>query len=204
MRRTMMCGTIAALVSLVASRTVSGQSVKSHSSGFFVGLGVEGAGIVTNVNGGSTNESGGGAGLELGYGFSPRWSLVGDASGATINAEGGGTYTLSHVDLGARVHFRTGPNVVVPFIQFGLAGRDERQDVATLSGTHTVSADGGGIFFGVGMNAHFNPGWAFSGNVNWVVGNFTDAQVDNQSVGTGSVSATSARIHLGLVWFPGA
>jgi outer membrane autotransporter protein len=121
-----------------------------------------------------------------------------------MNADGGGTYTLSHVDLGARVHFRTGTNIVVPFIQFGLSGRDERQDVTTASGTHTVSANGAGLSFGAGLNAHFNPSWAFSGSVTWTVGNFSNYQVDNEDIGGSSVNATSARVHAGIIWFPGA
>ena len=200
MMHKMQCALLAVFGASLISTPSFGQVVKSHSSGFFVGLGIEGDGIVTNVSGGSTNESGGGAGVQLGYGFSPRWSLIGDVSSANINAEGGDTYLLTHVDLGARVHFRTGPNIVVPFIQFGLSGRDEREDI----GTHTFSANGGGVFFGAGMNAHFNPAWAFSGSANWVVGNFTNAQVDNQSVGSESVGATSARVHLGIIWFPRA
>lgn len=196
---------IVASCCLLLTLTPAGaQTRKSHSSGFFMGFGLEGNGIVTNSNGGSTNESGSGGGLELGYGFNPTWSLFGDVSGANINSEGGDTYLLTHVDLGARVHFRTGPNVVVPFIQFGLSGRDEREEVLTTTGTHTVSANGGGIFFGAGINAHFNPALAFAGSINWVAGSFSSFQIDNKNVGTSSVTATSARLHLGLVWFPGA
>lgn len=102
----------AALAAAASALPMAGQLGKSHSSGFFIGLGLEGNGIVTNPSGaGSTNESGSGAGIDLGYGFSPRWSMYGAISGANINAEGGDTYLLTHVDLGARVHFRTGPNV---------------------------------------------------------------------------------------------
>lgn len=201
MKRLVVTAAGLALVCAVGIAPASAQAVKSHSSGFFVGLGLEGNGIVTNPSGSSSiNESGSGAGVELGYGFSPRWALYGDASGANINADGGGTYTLTHVDVGARVHFRTGPNVVVPFLQFGLAGRDERQDVDG----HTVSANGAGVSFGGGLNAHFNPAFAFTGSVTWVVGNFSNYRVDNVSFDGSSVNATSARLHLGVVWFPGA
>jgi hypothetical protein len=181
--------------------SLSAQAVKSHSSGFFVGLGLEGTGISTKPSGGAaTIESGNGGGLELGYGFSPRWALYGDVSGADVNGEGDDSYLLTHVDLGARVHFRTGPNRVVPFIQFGLAGRNEREDV----GGHTVSANGAGVSLGAGLHAHFTPTFAFSASVIGVVGNFNNSHVDNTSVSDASTSATSVRMHLGLVWFPGA
>src|SRR5579884_2554187 len=84
---------------------------RSHSSGLFIGLGVEGDGISTHLYQSSiwTKETGAGGGLVLGYGFTPRWSLYSQASSASINQDGGGTYTLRHLDAGARLHFRTGP-----------------------------------------------------------------------------------------------
>ncbi len=154
---------------------------KSHSAGFFIGLGYEGNSIVTTPTGSSSSsESGTGGGLALGYGFTRRWSIYSEISGATINADGGGSYTLAHFDLGARVHFRTGPHVVVPFVQFGLSGRDESENVTTSSGTHTVDASGAGIAFGGGLNAHFTPSFAFSGSLTWSVGNFSTYKVDNE------------------------
>lgn len=169
---------------------------RSHSSGFFIGLGIEGNGLTAN-NGVST-ESGGGSGLVLGYGFNRRWALYGDLSGAVMNAADGGTYSLGHLDLGARVHFRTGPNVVVPFLQFGLVGRTI---AATVNGDN-VSFTGGGVSFGGGVNAHFTPSVALSTAVTWSVGSFNNFQVDNVAVSGLSVDATTARIHLGIIWFP--
>ena len=185
----------------LSGASLSAQAVKSHSSGFFVGLGLEGTGISTKPSGRTaTIESGNGGGLELGYGFGPRWALYGDVSGAGVNGEGDDRYLLTHVDVGARVHFRAGPNRVVPFIQLGLAGRDEREDVSG----HTVSANGGGVSLGAGLHAHFTPTFAFSGSIIGVVGNFNNSHIDNESVSDASTSATSVRVHLGLVWFPGA
>ena len=169
---------------------------RSHSSGFFIGLGIEGNGLTAN-NGVST-ESGGGSGLVLGYGFNRRWALYGDLSGAVMNAADGGTYSLGHLDLGARVHFRTGPNVVVPFLQFGLVGRTI---AATVNGDN-VSFTGGGVSFGGGFNAHFTPSVALSTAVTWSVGTFTNYQIDNVSGSGLSVDATTARLHLGIIWFP--
>src|SRR5690349_2189833 len=83
----------------------------SRSSGFFVGLGVEGDGVSTHVAQSDiwTKAAGGGAELVLGYGFTPRWSLYSDLSVASIDQDQdqGGRYSLRHVDAGVRVHFRT-------------------------------------------------------------------------------------------------
>lgn len=185
----------AALLLVAATSVAAAQ--KSQSTGFFLGAGLEGNGITTNESG-STTESGSGLGITLGYGFTPTWSLYGQLSGASINADGGGTYTLAHFDIGARVHFRSGPNTVVPFLQFGLAGRGVSQDVNGSS----VTGNGAGISLGGGLNAHFSPKVAFSGAVTWTVGSFDHFAVDGNSVNGTSVDATSARVHLGLVWFP--
>jgi hypothetical protein len=171
---------------------------RSRSKGFFVGVGVEGSGIQTNVAG-SSAESGPGGGLVLGYGFSKRWSLYTDVSDAVMNATGGGTYSLAHADLGARVHFRGGAHALVPFLQVGATGRA----VSTTVGGTTYTGSGGGATLGAGLNAYFTHSAALSAVASWSVGNFDKFQVDNLVVGTNaSVTATTARVHLGMVWFP--
>lgn len=197
MRLSSLCAALAAAILPLAAANAQQQVTKSTASGFFIGLGLEGDGLTTN-QGGATTESGSGGGLELGYGFNKRWSLYGELSGAQMNASGGDTYSLAHLDLGARVHFRAGPNVVVPFLQFGLAGRAVAADV---NGS-TVSGSGGGLSLGGGLNAHFTPSVAFSGAVTWTVGTFDTFRVDNQTVAGSSIDATTARVHLGIIWFP--
>jgi hypothetical protein len=174
------------------------EAQKSKSSGLYLGLGFEGNGISTRAGGTTTNESGSGGDLTVGYGFSDRWSLYGQGSAASINAQGGGTYTLAHFDVGARLHFRTGPNTVVPFLQFGLAGRSVAQN---LSGA-TVTGSGGGVSAGAGFNAHFTPAVALSAAATWTFGSFNQFEVDGQPIDGGTINATSARINIGLVWFP--
>ena len=173
---------------------------KSYSSKFFVGVGAEGNAIAAGPSGTTTPESGRGAGLLLGYGFSPRWALYGVISAASINGERSGTYSLAHVDIGTRVHFLAGTSRVVPFIQFGVSGRAESETI----GTRTFTASGPGVAFGGGLNVHFIPAFALSAGVTWSVGDFSNYQVNNQNVSLDAVSATSARVHLGVIWFPGA
>jgi len=191
---------VVAIIAPICAASAQEGAKKSTSSGFFVGLGAEGASIMTNDDA-KTTDSGGGAGIVLGYGFSTRWSLYGQLSGATINAgESDDTYSLGHVDVGARVHFRAGRNVVVPFLQFGLSARGVSQDVNGV----TVRGSGGALSFGAGLNAHFTPKVAFSSAVTWSVGNFDRFQVGNLVTGNFSVTATTTRLHVGLLWFPGA
>jgi hypothetical protein len=184
----------------------SAESIKSVSSGFFLGAGLEGAGLAPNNNGiNSSTDSGSGAGLVIGYGFNPRWSLYGALSGANMNASDfSGSYGLGHFDLGTRVHFRTGPNKVVPFVQFGLSGRAAAQSYRIGSRLYDVTVSGAGAEFGGGLNAHFSPRFAFSGGVTWMVGNFSTYTINGVAYSGSPVSETSARIHLGLIWFPGS
>jgi hypothetical protein len=171
---------------------------RSRSTGFYLGLGLEGNGLLPKERG-STSESGGGLGVVLGYGLGRRFSLYAEMSGATMEyADGSGSYALAHADLGTRLHFRAGPNAVVPFLQVGLSGRTMAVDFNDFSG----SGSGGGISFGGGLNAHLSPSAAFSAAMTWTVGNF-DRWAGNWSYPGGySMNATSARLHLGMVWFP--
>jgi len=169
---------------------------KSTSAGFFFGVGAEGSAIRGNESQ-SVTESGGGGSVTLGYGFSKHWSMYGDVSGASINADGGGSYSLAHADLGARVHFRSGPNIVVPFLQAGFAGRAIVED---FQGSR-FTGSGGGFSFGGGLNAHFTPRVALTGAVTWTGGTFNHFTADGQTFDSPSFDATSARVQLGLMWF---
>jgi len=172
---------------------------KSASSGFFFGFGVEGNAIRGN-EAQSVTESGGGGNLTLGYGFGKHWSMYGDASGAAINADGGGSYSLGHADLGVRVHFRSGPNIIVPFLQAGVSGRAISEN---FQGSRIIG-NGAGFSFGAGLNSHFTPKVALTTGVTWTGGSFTHFTQDGATFTNPSFDATSARLQLGLMWFPGA
>lgn len=170
---------------------------RSKSSGLFVGVGAEGDGL-KGTAAGSPTESGSGAGLVLGYGFNRRWALYSDFSGAVMNSNGGGTYQLAHADVGVRVHFRTG-HMLVPFLELAADGRGIS---ATANGV-TVTGTGAGGSFGAGLNTFFTRSVALSSAVTWSGGTFNNFRLDNFAVANGySVDAMTARLHLGLVWFP--
>ncbi len=168
----------------------------SRTKGLFIGLDAEGNGLQTNVAGSSV-ESGPGAGVVLGYGFTRRLSLYAGGSYAQMNATAGGTYILEHGDLGARLHFRSG-HVIVPFIELGATGRQ----VSTTQSGVTYTANGIGGSAGLGFNIYFMRAVALSTAADWSMGNINNYQVDNLVVGGSSVSAMTARVHVGLVWFP--
>jgi len=172
---------------------------KSRSMGFFVGGGFEGNGVA--VEGSDVTESGSGFGLTLGYGFTPRVAIYGQISGARVeSADVFGDYGLGHFDVGARVHFRAPTKTVVPFIQFGLSSRAIGYEF--LGDDWVVTGFGG--TFGVGLNAHFTPAVAFTTSGVWSVGSLSNLKINGDSVPFDSFGFTTARVHIGIIWFPQA
>jgi hypothetical protein len=189
---------IAAAVVSLAAHTADAQAVaaKSRSAGFYLGGALEGDG----VNMGGIKKSGGGASALVGYGFTPRWSLYSqfDVTNVATSDAPDHRPIFAALDLGTRIHFRTGPHVVVPFAQVGFTGHVEFDKVGDV----VSSSSGGGVSVGGGLNAHFTPAVAFTGAVTWTFGNFSSFRVDHQLVDRDPEKVTTGRIHLGLVWFP--
>jgi hypothetical protein len=168
---------------------------KSRTRGFFVGGSYEGNGVV--FEDGDETDSGAGFGVTLGYGFTPKLALYGQLSGASVD-DSIGSYGLGYFDLGLRAHFRAPAKTVVPFVQAGLSARALSRNI----GANTVEASGAGVAFGGGINAHFNPALAFTTGVTWSVGNFANGKVNGNVVDLDSFGMTSARVQVGIIWFP--
>jgi len=181
----------------------SARPMKSASAKFFVGADLEVTSLVTTpIGSASTTESGPGLGLVLGYGFTPIWAVYGNLSGASLSDIEGNGFGLRHFDVGLRAHFLSGPHVVVPFVQAGLSGRGVAQTVTTPFEQRNATASGAGFGFGGGLNVHVRPALAISAGVTWSVGDFTNFTANKQTVTGESVGATTARVHVGVIWFP--
>lgn len=188
---------VVAGLTLTASH-LDAQASKSRSAGFFLGGGLEGDGVKEDTPI-AKDRSGGGGGVVVGYGFNQRWSLFSQFGVAQVTSPDfpDHEYAFGHLDLGARVHFRTGPHVVVPFLQFGVTGRTELDDVAGVG----FSSTGAGLSLGGGFNAHFTPSVALSTAATWTFGHFDSFKVDGETVERDPVKVTTARIQIGVVWF---
>lgn len=167
---------------------------KSRSEGFFLGVEFEGSGIVFEDE---DSRPGSGFGVTVGYGFNPKVSIYGYVSAASVDDGEGGDYGLGHFDIGTRLHFRAPAKTVVPFIQGGISSRALKQDVGIVE----VGASGVALSVGGGINAHFNPALAFNAGVVWSFGDM-DFKVNGASERTESIGMTSARVQVGIVWFP--
>lgn len=177
---------------------------RSSASGFFAGGGFEWSLLTSNdVTHAAGSESGPGIGLLAGYGFSRVWSLYGGVSFASIDSSTfDGTYALRHVDVGTRIHFAPPGNRVVPFVQLALSRRSLSADYTATQVSHSLDASSPGVSFGGGVNIHINPAVALSAGASWMVGDFNSYELDGKAVSGTSLSAASARVHIGMVWFP--
>jgi hypothetical protein len=203
-----------AFLALAASALITGaasaQTAHSSTQKFFIGLGLNGSSIKFEGDGNET-ESGPGFSLQLGYGFTPKFAMFVEGTGAALDDDDPSSdnpVALGHFDIGARYHFSNPSRKLVPFLEVALTGRALAQDDATFDdgagGTQTadVSYTGGGFSFGGGLLYFFNPRWALNGGVKWTVGEFSTVTVDNVSVSGFEADATSARLTLGVSWFP--
>lgn len=193
---------VAGLTSVLGARAASGQaSTKSHTNGFFLGVGLEGASQTVE---GEDMESGGGLGLNLGYGFNKTFALYANLGGASISSHDIGDYALAHVDLGARVSFRSGPNQVVPYLIGAVTGRAAKIDFVGLSGhSNSANVSGAGFTLGVGLNVFFNRTLALDLNYLYTGGNYDQVKVDNVTISGLDLSAKTGRLHAGVTWFVG-
>jgi hypothetical protein len=116
--------------------------IKSASSKLFLGVDFEGIVIMeTSATAPPSTNSGSGAGLVVGYGLTPRWALYANLSGGHVqDPDSRQIFGLGHFDVGTRVHFRTGPHVVVPFAQVGLARRAGYMTLDTSTGSQDFKA----------------------------------------------------------------
>src|SRR4051812_19863841 len=103
------------LMLVTAARAAQGQAEdKSRTDAWWIGAGVESNTVLTNPPAGNEHHNGIGGGAIVGFGFDDNWSIYAQGSTATMK-NSGSDFGLTQLDLGMRVHFRSG-KVAVPFI----------------------------------------------------------------------------------------
>ena len=191
--RLILCVVISALLISALPSPADAQN-NSRSQGFFIGGGYEGNGVVFEDE--DDGESGAGFGVTFGYGFTPKLALYGQWSGASIESDEGTDYGLGHFDFGARVHF------LAPTHACSVrSGRTIARALAADDGSTEVEGSGYGFAFGGGLNAHFNPALAFTARSRMVLGDVGDFKANGSALNLDSFGMTTARIHIGLIWF---
>lgn len=201
MRNSPLAALLAAAALLAGSTSLAAQAplspVRSDPTGFHVAGYLSGAGIVYEDD--DEAESGPGAALALGWGVSRSVTLYLEGAGANVQmTDLDDTYTLAHVDLGVRIHFRGPQATVLPYLTVGYSGRAAALD---LDGDpFTIS--GAGPSFGGGLLVFLSRRAALDFGLKWTAGKFTEAEYLGEKVDI-DILATSARFNVGLAWWAG-
>ena len=195
---------IALAAAVLFASTASAQATarpRASTSKFFVGLGLNGSAI--KFENATEGENGSGATLQLGYGFTPKFAMFFEGTGAALNTDE--PMALGHFDVGARYHFTNPSRAFVPFLEVALTGRAMMQENVSFDGGTTVNdfaLAGGGFSFGGGLLYFMNPKWALNTGLKWTAGRFTDAKYGNVTMTGFESDATTARFNVGVTWFP--
>jgi hypothetical protein len=198
--------TLAMLIILGATAPAIAQSAdRSNTKGFMLGFALNGTSI--KVEDDDNTEQGGGATLQLGYGFNRSFTGFIDLSGVTLEGDQGDSdVTLAQVFLGGRFNIGTSDKRWIPFLDVGLGARIlEQKDVQFCNPgctTSDVSFSGPAFFLGGGLSFYMTRSLALTGGLHWGVGEFSDVKVDNVTVSGFETDATTARFNLGITWYP--
>lgn len=182
-------------------------TARSKTTGFMLGLGLNGTSIKFESD--DEADSGSGATLQLGYGFTRRFTGLIDVSGVVLDGDQGeGEVTLAQVFLAGRIHFGSTSARWIPFIDLGLGARGLGQkdaQVCTPGGcaTHDLTFSGGAFMAGAGVSLYATRTFAITGGLTIGVGEFSDRKMDNVTVSGFEEDATTARLNLGISWWPG-
>ncbi len=177
---------------------------RSNTTGIFLNAHLNATGISYNLSDfddeGDETDSGGGLGLQVGYGFSPLVTVYLAANGSGMKNDSDDAYTLSHVDLGVRFNFGAGRRTV-PYANLAFGYRAARVEVGRRGSE--IEYSGGGLTLGGGVQYFLSPALALDGGLQVTLGTFTDVRVNNVIVEDRlDVESASVRLGFGLSWFP--
>lgn len=175
----------------------------SNTRGFFLNVHLNGTSISYDEErfpNRDNTDSGGGAGLKVGYGISPLVTFYLGLNGSSMQPEGDDSqsYTLAHVDLGAQFNFGAGRNRAVPYAELALTARQ----ATVTAGPIDLEIRGGGITAGGGLKYFLSPMLALDGGLNFTFGTFTEVEVGAFREDIQDIGAVSARLAVGLSWYP--
>lgn len=196
---------LAFALSLSLLAAVSADAQESTTRGFNVGLHLGGASL--KVENGDQH-GGGGGGLWIGYGFNRTVQLFVQLDGSEIDVTDSdvqGKWTMGHGDLGVRFHFANSLRSWVPYLQAAVTGRVVSVTDANVSGSASsgdASLLGGGLTLGGGILVYFSETLAMDIQLDWTGGTFTDLEVGNVTISGFELDAQSARLNLGVSWWP--
>jgi opacity protein-like surface antigen len=152
-------------------------------------------------------KTGFGAGLQLGYGFTPMFMLFAaiDAAQQDIDdPEATGDFVLAHFDIGGRLSFARATSPLAPYIELALMGRALAATVTDpeLGGEADVAFSGGGFAVGAGIQYSFSPKVALDVGARVGFGKFGTLEIDKQEQDLDVKNSMSTRINVGVSFYP--
>jgi hypothetical protein len=187
-----------------AAGAQSPRASRSTTEGWFLNAHLNGSSLT--IDDVVTDESGGGGGLQVGYGFTRTFSLYIASDVASVRDREPnfrGDYSLSQFDIGARFNFANRARIVTPYFDLALTGRRFAADVTLFGLSGDAEWQGGGVSAGGGLAIHTSPRVAIDIGVKFTGGEFTDLEINGASVSDQNRRGSGARLNLGVTWYPG-
>ena len=189
-----------ALCLLMALPTQAQQ--RSNTTGLFLNAHLNGTAISYDNDNlfEEGSHSGGGGGIQIGYGFTPLITIYLGLNGSSMSTDDiEDAYTLAHVDLGSQFNFMSGRSAAVPY---GNIAFTFRQATLDFGNNAEVDFNGGGITLGGGLKYFLSEKIALDVSLLGTFGKFTEIDFGGAAFDIDEVDATSVRLGLGLSFFP--
>lgn len=146
----------------------------------------------------SGSNDGAGVGLDVSYGASKLVTVRFNVDMSSVSVKNENAYPVAHADLGVRFLFGNLQHRVKPFAQVLFSGTAAEQDFSI----YDLKMAGGGMSIGGGVLYFFSPAFALDSELLLMAGTLTDIEVNGQTMDM-EIDQQSARLKLGIRWFPG-
>lgn len=189
------------VLSLAALLVPAGASAQAGRDGLSLSATVYAAQLSVDDGSDESSDSGGGIGVEVAYGFTPRLAAFLALGGAAMEPEDGGEgYGLGTADLGLRFNLRPSSRLN-PYLQAAVTGQVASFDVPGTSAD--LEARGGGLTLGGGLLYDLSPSVAFDVALDVTGGRFTELAFDGESTDNfDEIDSAIVRLGVGLVVKP--
>jgi len=196
------CFTLLGLFALCLAMALPAQA-QSNTTGLFLNAHLSGNSINYDFEEFNAfedeSDTGGGLGLQIGYGFSPLVTIFLGANRASMDSDDvEDAYALWHVDLGTQLNFQSGRSAAVPYGVIALSARQVKFE--TNGGD--INFNGGGVTLGGGIKYFLAPEFALDLGLTGTFGPFNNIEAGGITVDIDNINATSVRLGLGLSFFP--
>lgn len=201
---------VGAITIVPASVSAQSSMMVSNTKGFFGGLELSGNSIKGSGSGQDDffeeQDTGGGFGLQLGYGFTPALAIFARLNGAGMTTEGTNgdpdvDYSLGQFDIGGRFNFANPARKLVPYVELAFTGIGAVAKAEDVGTPDDLELSGTGFTGGGGVHYFFSPKFAFNAALAFTSGTIKEVKSGDITVDVDE-SVTTSRLSLGLTWFP--